>query len=174
MMENVDQGYLGLRLGTGAGALKLQGPFGAPVVYQIEDGSGITGWSVSWSIAGTAGGGVFDLENGGMYGPPWGRTSNALAPGLTGPLVRNGEALCELNVSPTWFTIVSETPDTCEVYDMTNASFLISGTPVGHSIALRSDGLCRARLEAPRFNGGQGATSSMGVTVTDVDGLISF
>lgn len=175
-IENVDQGYAGLRLGVGAGVLELKGPFGAPVVYEIEDGSGITDWSVAWSIAGAGGGGVWDLESGEMYGPEWARTSNRLVPGLTAPLSRNGATLCALSVSPTWFTLVSETPETCVVDDEPNPDFgyEAQGSSVGHAVTLSADGLCRARLDASRFNGGQGATSSIEITVTGVENMINL
>ena len=171
-LDDPEQGLRGIKLGSKAGPLMIQAPFGAPVEYTVIDTQDVTAWSVAWSIAGFAGGGIAALEDGMTYDAPWGRTSNRILPVLTDHFASGDSLLCTHQVDPSLFIVTSETPENCSVDDVAHESSEIGGQSMGHSISVNADGECRLRLSAPDFNGGQGLESTISVTLNQVDMMI--
>jgi len=173
-LEDPERGIAGVKLGSEAGALTIQAPFGAPVEYTVVDLQDVTDWSVAWSIAGVAGGGIRALEDGRTYDGPWGRTSNRILPVMTGHFASEDSLLCTDQVDPSLFIVTSETPENCSVDDVAYESTEIGGRPMGHSVTVNADGECRLRLSAPDFNGGRGLEDTISVTLTRVDQMIAL
>jgi len=169
-----ESGISGLQLGPNPGTLSLTAPFGDPINFAIHDIQEVTTWSLAWSIAGVAGGGISELEEGETYDGPWNRTSNRLVPVVTGPFMRDGQPFCVITPSPAWFTLSSDTPEVCRVDTDPYSLSEVGGTPLGHSLSLIADGTCQATLSAPRFNGGLGMNKSITVTINDVDTMVDL
>jgi len=169
-----EQGLGGIHLGPQGGELSISAPFGSPIEYTIIDTQEITDWSIAWSIAGFAGGGIAILDNNTVYDGPWNRTSNRILPVMTDHFVRGNETICTSNIESTWFRISSDTPNTCVVDEVASTSQEVGGKPIGHSVKLIADGECRLTLTAPQFNGEQGLIDTLSITVNNVDQMIDL
>ena len=99
-----------------------------------------------------------------VYNGPWQRTSNRILPVMTGRLERGEREICDYELNPKWFIVLSETPETCAVDEVFYDSSEIGGEAIGHSVKLISDGECRLSLSAPQFNGDQGLIETLSVT----------
>ena len=173
-LESPELGISGVKLSSNPGPLTIQAPFGAPLEYTVIDPQEVTAWSIAWSIAGLAGGGIAALEDSMIYDGPWGRTTNHILPVLTGHLASGDTLLCTPQVDPNFFTVTSETPENCHVDDLAYESSEVGGQTIGHSVTVTADGECRLRLNAPDFNGAQGLESSISVTLNQVDQMIGL
>ena len=173
-LRTPEQGLSGIHLGALGGPLSISAPFGSPIEYTVIETQEITDWSIVWSIAGVAGGGIPILDNDAVYDGPWNRTSNRILPVMTGHFVRGNDSICTSNIESTWFRISSDTPNTCVVDEVASTSQEVGGKPIGHSVKLIADGECNLTLTGPLFNGEQGLIDTLSITVNNVDQMIDL
>lgn len=86
------------------------------------------------------------------------------------PSITVGGVVFHDRIDPSWFTLVSETPDTC-VVGMTDGNIVngVRNPPRIPIARLIEDGVCSVRVEAPLANGGAGLRRRVSVTFTRVD-----
>jgi hypothetical protein len=173
-LEEPELGINGIRLGPAGGSFIIESPFGSPLEYSVIDTSEVTGWSIAWSIAGFAGGGIRELENNATYDGPWGRTTNRILPVITGNFISNDQALCTFSLDPNLFTLDSQTPENCIIDEQQFETTEIGGVAMGYSASLKEDGRCTLVLSAPDFNDGQGLESTMSVIVNEVEFMTAW
>lgn len=156
-----------------AGRVTLEPTVGDPMQIEVVDIGDVSTFATTFEIGGMAGGPTV-LEDGGSYGPGWGRTSRYIFATVDSASVEQ-TPICT-DVPPTWFTLSAEPPERCAPREPACSSglacYLFYGQLVADAIYAVADGECTLELSAPEAAGGQGFVNRVTFWLTNVEGMM--
>ena len=156
------------------GRILLDPAVGEPLEVEVVDVEDVEDFGVTFEVGGYAAGPTV-LEDGGAYGPGWGRSSRFILATVDVATV-GGTTLCT-DVPPEWFTLTSGPVDRCAPRgpacreDLDFFCLQAYGQVVGEPVYAVSDGECTLVLSAPSAAGGSGFEERVSVTLSGVENM---